>query len=159
EAFLKTMSKSQKVAQRKVAARLVELGAGTADVADVVATSTGAALDDLVDAAEAADVVPTTLSVSDVARVETNNGTVVYEFTVTPDRASTQAVSVRFDTGDFTATVADGDYDAASGLLTWAPGDASPRTVQVVARGDTRFEGDEAFLVFFSEVEHALMPH
>ncbi|MGE3818629.1 MAG: Calx-beta domain-containing protein [Isosphaeraceae bacterium] len=156
ESFLKTMSKVQKVAQVGVSKQLADLGAGLVDVADVLASSTGQALTDLIAATPANDVVPSTILISDVTHVETDSGAVLYEFTATLDRPSTQTVSVRYDTADSTATLDGVDYEAASGVLTWAPGDTSPRTFQVLVHGDTIFEGDEAFLVVLSQAEHAI---
>ena len=63
-----------------------------------------------------------TLSINDVAVAEGNAGTTTLGFTVTLSAASGQTVTVGYATANGTATTADGDYLAASGTLTFAPG-------------------------------------
>src|SRR5439155_3012324 len=59
-----------------------------------------------------------------------------------------------YATADGTATTADNDYLAASGTVTFAPGQTSqPVTVNVV--GDTKFEPDETFSVNLSNPNNA----
>ena len=62
-----------------------------------------------------------TLSISDVSLAEGNTGVVNAQFDVTLSAASTATVTVNFATADGTA-VAGGDYQATSGILTFAPG-------------------------------------
>ena len=66
------------------------------------------------------DAAPT-LSINDVAVAEGNAGTTTLGFTVTLSAASGQTVTVGYATANGTATIADGDYLAASGTLTFAP--------------------------------------
>lgn len=68
--------------------------------------------------------------------IEGNSGTRLMNFTVTLDRASNTAVSVKFATADGTATTALNDYQATSGTITFAAGQTS-RTISVVINGDT----------------------
>lgn len=94
-----------------------------------------------------------TLSIGNATVVEGNSGTVTMTFTVTLSQASTSAVSVRYATADGTA-IADSDYDAASGTLTFAAGETS-KTVTVAVRGDTLVEGAETFRVLLSSASGA----
>ena len=70
-------------------------------------------------------------------------------FTVTLSAAYDQAVTVRYATGDGSATVAGGDYVATSGTLTFAAGQTT-RTFTVTIRGDKKREADEYFDVVLS---------
>ncbi|HLQ22230.1 MAG TPA: Calx-beta domain-containing protein, partial [Gemmatimonadales bacterium] len=90
-------------------------------------------------------VVPL-LTINDVTLNEGNAGTTTFPFTVTLSSSSPQTVTVNYMTADGTATVSDNDYMAASGMLTFSPGQTS-KTVNVAVRGDTRFEGNETFFV------------
>ena len=58
-------------------------------------------------------------------------------------------VTVDFDTADGTATVVDGDYEAASGTVVFAPGETT-RSIVVPTNDDAVFEGDETFVVNLS---------
>jgi hypothetical protein len=84
------------------------------------------------------------LTIADASTAEGNGGTTL-SFPVTLSAASTQTVTVGYATSDGTAT-APGDYTAASGTLSFGPGETSkPITVTVV--GDTAVEQDETFTV------------
>src|SRR5262249_25626487 len=80
-----------------------------------------------------------------VAVTEGNSGTVSAVFTVALSAASTLPVTVSYATADGTAT-AGGDYQSASGTLTFAPGETN-KTISVSAIGDTIDEPDETFSV------------
>ena len=67
-------------------------------------------------------------------------------FTVTLSAASDAPVTVTYATADGTATVAGGDYQAATGTLTFAPGQTS-KTITVLVNGDRLAEADEYFFV------------
>lgn len=90
-----------------------------------------------------------TLSVNDTTVVEGQSGTVSASFTVTLSAASLAPVTVAWATANGTATTADGDYDAASGLLTFLPGQVS-KTIDVTVHGDAQYEADETFFVNLS---------
>jgi hypothetical protein len=96
------------------------------------------------------------LSITDVALTEGNSGTSLMTFTVTLSGTSQSAVSVNYATADSSATVADSDYDAASGALNFAPGDTS-KTFTVTIHGDTKAEGDEMFLANLSGASGATL--
>ncbi len=156
EAFLDAMSRAQIVAQGAVAARLEDLGAGRASVADVLASGSGQALADQIAATAASELVPSSISIASVRRAETDSGDAIFEFAVTLNRPSDRPISVLYESADLTA-IAGVDYAAASGQLAWAAGDASQRIIQVLVRGDTTFEGDEEFLLSIYQAENAVI--
>ncbi|PSB34445.1 Calx-beta domain-containing protein [Stenomitos frigidus] len=90
-----------------------------------------------------------TISITPVTQNEGNSSTTAYTFTVNMSDTSTQTVQVNYATADGTATVADGDYLAASNTLTFAPGETS-KTFTVNVNGDTKYESTEAFTVSLS---------
>jgi hypothetical protein len=87
-----------------------------------------------------------TLSINDVSFAEGNSGTTSMIFTVTLSAASNLTVNVNYATANGTATLADNDYQALSGTLTFNPGDLT-RTITVLVNGDQKFEPDETVLV------------
>lgn len=90
-----------------------------------------------------------TLSIGDATvNPEGNSGTTNATFTVTLSSASLSVVTVNYATSDGTAT-APGDYTAASGTLTFSPGDTS-KTVTVTVVGDTVPEPNETFTIALS---------
>ncbi len=86
-------------------------------------------------------------------RAEGNSGTRTLDVPVTLSKASNVAVTVQWTTVNNTAT-APSDYTAASGTLTFAPGQTA-KTVPVVIKGDTTIEPDELVLVAFSNATNA----
>jgi hypothetical protein len=94
-----------------------------------------------------------TVSVSCVLVTEGNSGTRPLTVTVALSRASSVPVSVRWTTANGTA-VAGSDYVAASGTVSFAPGQTS-KTVTVQVRGDRTHERDEYFLVRLASPSHA----
>jgi aryl-phospho-beta-D-glucosidase BglC (GH1 family) len=93
---------------------------------------------------DTAPVVPL-FSINDVTVTEGNSGTVDAIFTVTLSQATTTTVSVNYSTADASAT-AGSDYQAASGTLTFSPGQTS-KTITIKVIGDTVHESNETFLV------------
>jgi len=94
------------------------------------------------------------LSVNDVSVTQGNSGTTNAAFTVTLSAASNRTVTVDFSTADGTATVADNDYVANSGTLTFNPGDTS-KQIAVLVNGDTAPEPDETFFVNLGNATNA----
>ena len=94
------------------------------------------------------------LSINDVTLNEGNAGTTTFTFTVSLSSASSQTVTVNYATADGTATVADNDYFATSGTLTFAPGQTQ-NTVNVLVNGDSTFEADETFRLTLSNPTNA----
>ena len=89
---------------------------------------------------------PPTIAISDVRMREGRRGATAFVFTVSLSAPAALPVTVRFATTDGTATAADGDYQAAAGTLTFAPGETS-KTITVWVIGDKRKEADETFTV------------
>lgn len=95
------------------------------------------------------DDAPTASIATPTIVYEGNTGTKVMNFTVTLSNATDQPVNLHFATADGTATVADSDYDAASGTLTFAPGETT-KNIAVTIHGDTKVESNETFTVTIS---------
>ena len=94
------------------------------------------------------------LSINDVSFAEGNSGTTNLIFTVTLSAASNLTVNVNYATANGTATLADNDYQAASGTLTFNPGELT-KTITVLVNGDQKFEPDETVLVNLSSPVNA----
>ncbi len=99
------------------------------------------------------DDAPPSISTSNVSVTEGNSGTVNAVVTVTLSAASGQTVTVNYATADGSAT-APSDYTAASGSLTFAPGQTS-RTITILVNGDTTPEANETFTVGLSGATNA----
>jgi hypothetical protein len=84
---------------------------------------------------------------------EGDSGTTTLTFTVGLSAASAQQVRVDFATADGTAQ-AGSDYQAASGTLSFSPGETS-KQISVRVNGDTSVEPDEQFLVELSNATGA----
>ena len=89
------------------------------------------------------------LSVAAAAVTETSATDTQLVFTVTLSHASEEAVTVAYATTDGTAKVADNDYVATSGTLTFAPG-RTTALVTVTVKGDANVELDETFNLVLS---------
>ena len=76
-------------------------------------------------------------------------------FTVSLSRPTSAAVTVAYETADWTAT-AGSDYTAASGTLTFAPGETR-KTIAVPVLVDDEEEGDEIFTVRLSDARNAAL--
>ena len=87
------------------------------------------------------------LSIGDAAVVESDSGTTNAVLSIGVFGGSSQTpITVHYRTHDGTATVAGGDYNAASGTAT-IPAYSSMTTVAVVVKGDTTPEGLETLTV------------
>ncbi len=88
---------------------------------------------------------PVLISVSDAEPVAegASGETALAEFEVNLSRSSSLAVTVSYSTRDSTAEAAT-DYSAASGVLTFSPGETG-KTVSVTVSGDDEVEADETF--------------
>lgn len=94
------------------------------------------------------------VSIGDATIVEGDAGTSYVEVLVTLSAAATQEVSVAYTTADGSARTARADYFAASGTLTFLPGETK-KTIQVTIKGDTTVEPDETFIVRLSNLVNA----
>ena len=86
---------------------------------------------------------------------EGNAGTSSQIFTVTLSAASTETITVNWTTADNTAK-ASTDYVAASGTLTFTPGETS-KNVAVLVKGDSTGEAHETYKVVLSKVIYAFI--
>jgi hypothetical protein len=96
------------------------------------------------------------ISINDVTVTEGNSGTVNASFTVSLTAGSASTITVNYATADNTATVANSDYVAKSGLLTFTPGQTSQNVV-IVVNGDTTFEPNETFFVNLTAPTNAII--
>jgi Ca2+-binding RTX toxin-like protein len=102
------------------------------------------------------DPMPTvSISPAIVSHEEGNDGTVAYTFTVSLSNPSDQPITVDYTTNDGTATVADSDYVANAGTLTFNPGDPLTQTITVLVNGDTTYELTENFTVTLNDATNA----
>ncbi len=95
------------------------------------------------------------LSLADVKTTEGNTGTKNLNFIVGLSAASGRIVTVQYAALPGTATPGS-DYTAASGTLTFNPGQIS-KTVSIVIAGDTLPEADETLLVSLSSASGAVL--
>jgi VCBS repeat-containing protein len=91
---------------------------------------------------------PPGISISDSSVLEGNSGFTPMPFTVTLTPAATSAVTVNWATAGGTA-LSPKDFTAASGTLTFAPGETT-KTITVQIVGDTTKEKDETMGVLLS---------
>ncbi|MEK7465232.1 MAG: Calx-beta domain-containing protein [Patescibacteria group bacterium] len=97
------------------------------------------------------------LAINDVvATTEGNSGTSQMTFTVTLSGTTSGTTTVAFTTVDGTATVANNDYTANSGTLTFSSGQTT-KTIDVTIAGDTTYEADEVFNVVLSNPSGAVL--
>ncbi|KPJ93408.1 MAG: hypothetical protein AMJ53_07310, partial [Gammaproteobacteria bacterium SG8_11] len=95
-----------------------------------------------------------TLSIDDVGVLEGDNGTVNAVFAVTLSSATEDQVTVEYETADGSATTTNNDYVAASGQVTFDPGETS-QPITVLVNGDGIDEPDETFFVNLSNAVNA----
>lgn len=88
------------------------------------------------------------LVIHDGSVLEGNRGTTNLKLTVTLSASSTSTVTVAYATANGTAQ-AKSDYIAASGKLTFQPGQTS-RTISIAVQGDRKREPNETFYVQLS---------
>ena len=92
-----------------------------------------------------------------VAQSEGNSGTTDFLFTVVLTPANTQQnVTVNYATTDGAALVSDSDYQSASGVVTFSPGE-TVKTIAVKVNGDTKVELDEIFAITLSGASNAVL--
>ena len=96
---------------------------------------------------------PPSVSIGDRAVTERNTETTSVTFSVTLSAASSQPITVAYATGNGSAT-AGSDYQAASGTVTFAPGETS-KTLTVLVNGDRLPEPNETFVVNLSGATNA----
>ncbi|MEO6759235.1 MAG: Calx-beta domain-containing protein, partial [Saprospiraceae bacterium] len=94
------------------------------------------------------DAATITITNPSVTEGDTPNSTTI-TFTINMSNPSDANVAVNYTTVDGTATVANNDYLATSGTLTFTPGQQS-KTVAVTVVGDCAIEANETFLLRLS---------
>lgn len=94
------------------------------------------------------------LSIASVLVVEGNSGTSVASFVVSLSLMNDRDVMVQYQTADGTATVANNDYQSASGTLTIPAGSLSG-TIQVTIVADQSAESNETMFVNLSSPVNA----
>jgi CSLREA domain-containing protein len=95
------------------------------------------------------------ISIGDFTVSEGDTGAAEARFTVNLSAPTFQTVTVKYGTDNGTAA-AGSDYQAASGFLTFNPGESS-KTVNVAVSGDTAVEQDETFFVNLSDPQNATL--
>ena len=98
-------------------------------------------------------LVPASLSVGDATLVEGNAGMQYAAVVVSLDAPSTRTVTVNYGAANGTA-FAGSDYQAASGKLTFAPGQTS-KTILISVKGDRLGEPDETIVVKLQGAKNA----
>jgi hypothetical protein len=86
---------------------------------------------------------------------EGNSGTTNAQFVVRLSHPSVETISANYTTNGGTATV-NSDYVAASGTLTFQPGELE-KTIPLQINGDTVEESNERFLINFSNLVNATL--
>lgn len=92
------------------------------------------------------------VSIADASMNEGDSGTSTLSFSVTLGKAASGPFTVDYATADGSATLADADYLAATGTLSFAGTAGEVQTVSVTINGDTASEGDETFSVVLSNL-------
>jgi probable HAF family extracellular repeat protein len=95
------------------------------------------------------------VSVGDALVTEGQAGTRTVDVTVSLSSAAGGPVTVSFETANGTA-VAGSDYEAASGTVTFDPGETT-RTIALVVNGDRIGETNETFLVNLSQAQGGII--
>ncbi len=89
------------------------------------------------------------LSIGKVTVHQGPSGTSKATFNVTLKGATTEVTTVDYTTADGTATVADHDYQAAAGMLSFSPG-VTKEKITVLVKADPTYEPPETFQVRLS---------
>jgi len=124
--------------------RVVLTSASGALIADTMATGT-IVNDDL-----------PVMSISDASAPEGDGGTTSMFVVVSLSGPVSHDIAVEYQTRDSTATLADGDYAAASGVLAFSPGVVAD-TVMVSVNGDETFEADEVLWIVLENPSGCLL--
>jgi len=147
--YMTAIVKVQKLATGAIPEQFALVNAGTTTSAAVAAAFSGTALDTLIASQIVGNLDAPQVSISDPTVTLAADGSATLDFAVTIAGTSSPdlPISVAYMTQDSTATVADGDYDAVSGTLTWAPGDTSTKYVSVPVRAGNTPTASQFFLL------------
>jgi hypothetical protein len=148
-AYMTAIVKVQKLATGAIPEQFALVNAGTTTSAAVAAAFSGTALDTLIASQIVGNLDAPQVSISDPTVTLAADGSATLDFAVTIAGTSSPdlPISVAYMTQDSTATVADDDYDAVSGTLTWAPGDTSTKYVSVPVRAGNTPTASQFFLL------------
>ncbi|MDB5336030.1 MAG: Cadherin domain protein, partial [Planctomycetaceae bacterium] len=156
--YLNQVAAVQVVAQGLLSTQLA--GATAASINGIVASSSGANLTNLISAVQVGEWQAPVLSIADQAAVVGGSGT-SSNYTFTVERDSTvsplESVSIHYATTDGTAIAAHGDYTAAQGTLTWAPGEMGAKTITVHVAGGAAGQAAKEFYVELSNQQNATL--
>ena len=125
-----------------------------------ISAPTGAAIVDNLAAGRILDEEgPLFASVADTSLSEGNAGTTPAQFAVTLSSAPPpgQTVSMNYTTANATATVANGDYVAESGTLTFSDATGATQMIDVDVNGDTTVEPNQKFKLNLSSPTSGLL--
>jgi hypothetical protein len=95
------------------------------------------------------------LTINNATLNEGNSGTTPFTFTISLSAALGQPVTVNYTSVNGTATAGE-DYAAASGTITFAPGEVN-KTITIPVSGDTLVEGNETFTINLSGATNAII--
>lgn len=96
-----------------------------------------------------------TVSITDVSKMEGDNGTNTYIFEVTRSHAGC-ASQIDYATADGSASSANNDYIAKSGTLSFSASGSNSKSISIQVNPDTEVELDETFFVHLSNPSAAL---
>jgi hypothetical protein len=117
--------------------------------------ATNAFLDDTQGVGTIVDDEPR-ITIKDASITEGNRGTKVLTFTVTLSSPYDVPVTVNYTTSNGSATTANNDYVAKSGMVTFAANQTT-QTITITINGDKRRESNEFFYVTLSDATNALI--
>jgi len=103
--------------------------------------------------AEIEDANTTSLTIDDIEIVEGNTGTSTATFKLKLNGATAKPFTVDYQTANGTATVADFDYTARSGKLSFNGIANEEREVTITINGDKKLEADETFKLLLSNIQ------
>ena len=114
----------------------------------ILGPATNASILDETGIATIVDDDASTISIGDVSLAEGNSGTSPATFTVSLSEPSVSTITVGYSTLDESA-LSGSDYVAATGTLTFLPGDVE-ESITIDVKGDMTIEPDETFHVVLS---------
>ncbi len=102
--------------------------------------------------AEIADINTAILRIADIEITEGDTGAQTAEFTVKLNGTTSKPFTLAYQTADGTATLADADYNASSGTLSFNGVEGEERKIKVLVNGDKKLEANETFKVILSNI-------
>lgn len=149
--FLLQINKIKKIIQGELPLDLRAL-ANSAQLEALEIEYSSAGFDAKISNSVASVTVPPVAAINSAELSELNSDTSVAVFSVSLEGAHDYAVSLTYSTSDMSA-LAGIDYVATSGILTWASGDNSVKTIAVTINGDSSIEPDEQLRILLSQAD------